>query len=207
METDILAIANRLRVAIKNAGGNLKISQQTGIALGSINNYLGAKHRLPFSVAVQLSQACGVSLDWLATGEEAAAHPRAHVDLDQLTNDVIDAHAEWREGGPDGYGRWEQVFDVLKAAFGQSNALPPMLRSVATDQQAVANAEDRAVVTPQAATARTDDIETCFVLTLPPEMQQALLRSAYELAIEGSDGQIGAHIRGFIRAATFIEGI
>jgi hypothetical protein len=156
METDILAIASRIRLMAKKVGGNQHMARQTGIPLGTLNNYIAGSNRVPFFVAFAIAKAANVSLHWLATGEETSTLPA--IDLDQLTNSVIDACYDDLRPGYEGH--WEQVFDVLKVALGQPDALAPMFRPVAADQHAVANTENRAAVTPQATAARNSPL--CF---------------------------------------------
>lgn len=76
--------AARLRQAVRAAGGNRVVSEKSGVKVGTLADYLaGGEQKLSNTIA--LAEACGVSLEWLATGagpmksEEfpAAVAPRA----------------------------------------------------------------------------------------------------------------------------------
>ncbi|MCE2575266.1 XRE family transcriptional regulator [Komagataeibacter sp. FNDCR2] len=60
--------AERLRVAVKGAGGNAQVAIRAQINLGTLNNYIAGRD-MKASAMIALAKACGVSLDWLATGE------------------------------------------------------------------------------------------------------------------------------------------
>ncbi len=61
-------IAERLRHALKLAGGPSKVSARSGMSLRTIANYSSERSELKASSLVRLAEACDVSLDWLATG-------------------------------------------------------------------------------------------------------------------------------------------
>jgi hypothetical protein len=67
--------ANRLREAVRAAGGNLVVSRRSGVPLRNLNHYIAGRD-MKTEVLVALSEACNVSLDWLATGR-GAMHPPA----------------------------------------------------------------------------------------------------------------------------------
>ncbi len=90
--------ANRLREAVRAAGGNLVVSQRSGVPLSNLTRYL-AGHDMKLPVAVTLAEACNVSLDWLATGRgpmrpgdapaapaqpDAVFKPFASMDVDRM---------------------------------------------------------------------------------------------------------------------------
>jgi len=62
------AIAERLRQAVRSAGGNTAVSARSGVPLGNVNNYLRAVHEMKLDAALALADACGVNLEWLAAG-------------------------------------------------------------------------------------------------------------------------------------------
>lgn len=78
-------IAERLRHALKLAGGPSKVSASSGISLRTIANYTSERSELKASALVRLAEACDVSLDWLATGT-----PPVHR-LDRLAQFEADA--------------------------------------------------------------------------------------------------------------------
>ncbi len=69
-EISIQERADRLREAVKGAGGPGTISKLTGMPAPTLNNYLAGRD-MKASAMVTLAEACGVSLSWLATGAGA----------------------------------------------------------------------------------------------------------------------------------------
>ncbi|QHI96021.1 hypothetical protein GT348_07055 [Aristophania vespae] len=63
----------RLKFAIQKAGGNKAVSQNSGVPLGTLNNYLAGRN-MKLDAAIRLAGACGVSLEWLALGKEESSH-------------------------------------------------------------------------------------------------------------------------------------
>ncbi|KON63155.1 helix-turn-helix protein [Komagataeibacter europaeus] len=61
--------AERLRQAVKNAGGNTQVAARAGVPFGTLNRYIAGRD-MKASAMIALAKACGVSLDWLATGDE-----------------------------------------------------------------------------------------------------------------------------------------
>ena len=59
--------AERLRAAVKGAGGNAQVAIRAQINLGTLNNYIAGRD-MKASAMITLAKACNVSLDWLATG-------------------------------------------------------------------------------------------------------------------------------------------
>jgi phage repressor protein C with HTH and peptisase S24 domain len=74
--TDLLEVSNksvaerseRLRAAVREAGGTSAVAKRGGIPLGTLNNYLAGRD-LRAEGLVALARATGVRLEWLATGE------------------------------------------------------------------------------------------------------------------------------------------
>jgi hypothetical protein len=59
--------ANRLREAVRAAGGNQAVSQRSGVPLRNLTRYI-AGEEMKATALIGLAEACNVSLDWLATG-------------------------------------------------------------------------------------------------------------------------------------------
>lgn len=58
---------DRLKAAVKAAGGNAVVAKKSGVPLGSLNNYFGGREmKVPAMIA--LADACGVTVEWLAAG-------------------------------------------------------------------------------------------------------------------------------------------
>nr|DAN90194.1 MAG TPA: helix-turn-helix domain protein [Caudoviricetes sp.] len=72
-------IAKRIDEVIKKAGGQKAISEKTGIPLKSISNYCLGISPPKLEPLIQIAEATGVSLDWLATGEGEADKTASHV--------------------------------------------------------------------------------------------------------------------------------
>jgi transcriptional regulator with XRE-family HTH domain len=68
-------IAERLRFAVQNAGGNKRVAQRAGVSLGTLNNYIRRRNALTAETARRLTATCGVSLEWLINGTEVVAPP------------------------------------------------------------------------------------------------------------------------------------
>lgn len=62
-------MAERLRRAVDLAGGPGLVSERSGVALRTLGNYTGGRTELKAGALIKLADACGVSLDWLATGQ------------------------------------------------------------------------------------------------------------------------------------------
>lgn len=71
--------ANRLREAVKAAGGNLVVAQRAGVPLNTLGNYLRGRD-MKATALISLAEACNVSLDWLATGR-GSMQPRLEGDV------------------------------------------------------------------------------------------------------------------------------
>jgi phage repressor protein C with HTH and peptisase S24 domain len=59
----------RLRSAVKEAGGNKAVAARAGIPISTLGMYIAGRE-MKVGSAVALARACGVSLNWLATGED-----------------------------------------------------------------------------------------------------------------------------------------
>ena len=68
--------AERLRQAIKAAGGNNRVSERSGVPLGTLGYYLRGRD-FQTETLVALAEACGVTVEWLATGQGSSAAPPA----------------------------------------------------------------------------------------------------------------------------------
>lgn len=67
---DIRERAARLREAVTKAGGITTVARAARMAVPTVNNYLSGRD-LKTSALVKLANAMRVSVEWLATGEEA----------------------------------------------------------------------------------------------------------------------------------------
>lgn len=65
-------VCERLRAAVKNAGGNQHVAAASGVPLASLNSYIAGRE-MKAAVASRLADACGVSLEWLVTGRNTAS--------------------------------------------------------------------------------------------------------------------------------------
>ncbi|WP_081434730.1 helix-turn-helix domain-containing protein [Gluconacetobacter diazotrophicus] len=62
----------RLREVVDRTGGAKAVAARTDIPLSTLSGYLSGRE-LKLSVARKITEACGVSLDWLAAGEDGPA--------------------------------------------------------------------------------------------------------------------------------------
>jgi len=63
----ILARANRLKVAVKSAGGSGEVSRKASMSSATLGSYLAGRD-MTVSALVSLATACEVSILWLCTG-------------------------------------------------------------------------------------------------------------------------------------------
>lgn len=87
--SELQAIAARLKFAIENAGGNKAVSERASVPLSTLNGYIAGRD-MKGSAAAKLAQACDVSLEWLYFGDEdkqAASSDRKPPVLSEKTDD------------------------------------------------------------------------------------------------------------------------
>ena len=65
--SDTLGRTERLRTAVETAGRNKAVATRAGIHVGTLNNYLAGREMRADNL-VALADACGVTVEWLATG-------------------------------------------------------------------------------------------------------------------------------------------
>jgi hypothetical protein len=64
--------ADRLRRAVRAAGGNRAVAARSGVPIGTLGYYIAGRD-MKASAMISLAAACNVSLEWLATGREPMA--------------------------------------------------------------------------------------------------------------------------------------
>lgn len=91
--------AARLRDAIRRGGGNKVVAGLSGVSLTTLQNYLNGTP-MKLDAALGIARACGVSVEWLATGADPATQPPspaatpdlfAIVDMDLLGSAIAGA--------------------------------------------------------------------------------------------------------------------
>ena len=82
--------AERLRHAIRAAGGNTSVATRSGVPKSTIDGYLQGGE-LKLSNAIALAQATGVRLEWLATGEGPMRAPASPAPDDPRTAEDVQA--------------------------------------------------------------------------------------------------------------------
>ena len=113
-------MAERLRSAVELGGGPGKASEKSGVALRTLGNYMSGRSEMKAGALVRLAEACGVSLDWLATGKPPV-HP-----VDRLADfiavagdDVVVAEAKrYADLGAEGEYVLVPRYDVRASAGG-----------------------------------------------------------------------------------------
>jgi hypothetical protein len=71
VQTSELAVdraVQRLREAIRQAGGQTAVSARSGIKMRSLSNYMTGLNDMKRQTVVTLADACGVTIEWLAAG-------------------------------------------------------------------------------------------------------------------------------------------
>lgn len=79
-------VVRRLREAVKNAGTQKEVAQKAGIPVSTFSEYLSGRE-MKLSVAAKIAEACGVSMEWLASGRDPESAMPA--DLRHI-NEVLD---------------------------------------------------------------------------------------------------------------------
>ena len=74
----------RLKIAVKSAGGNKKVSELADIPLGTLNGYLRGVSEPSFIKLAKISEISQTSLDWLAFGEGAQNLPNKSINLRKM---------------------------------------------------------------------------------------------------------------------------
>lgn len=106
-------LSNRLRDAVRAAGGAATVAKRAGLSPSSLSHYLNGRE-MKIGTAVALADACGVTLTWLATGAQAptpgpAPHTEPYpareptlfgtLDMERLGNAVAAANAVFNLAG------------------------------------------------------------------------------------------------------------
>ena len=68
-EEERRAVADRLHQAVLAAGGNRVVAERSGVPLGTLNNYVGARTGMKLGALAKLAAACDVSLEWVVSGD------------------------------------------------------------------------------------------------------------------------------------------
>lgn len=67
---DLEGVNKRIKSAVKSAGGNNFVSEKSGINLRTLNNYISGRSEPKINAIVLIAETCGVSIEWLATGQD-----------------------------------------------------------------------------------------------------------------------------------------
>lgn len=67
------ALVERLRQAVRKAGGNQAVAERSGVPLATVNNYVRGRNGMKMETLTALAAACGVSLAWLSSGDPRPA--------------------------------------------------------------------------------------------------------------------------------------
>jgi transcriptional regulator with XRE-family HTH domain len=67
--------ADRLRQAVRAAGGNKVVADRAGVPLGTVNNYVRGRNGMKIEALSALAAACNVSLEWLISGGDGPPAP------------------------------------------------------------------------------------------------------------------------------------
>ncbi len=84
----------RLRRAIRDAGGNQAVAAKSGVPLGTVSNYVRGISEPKAAALGALAEACGVSLDWLVLDKNApeAASPATSQPPFLRTSELAEQH-------------------------------------------------------------------------------------------------------------------
>jgi hypothetical protein len=118
--------ADRLRRAVKGAGGNQAVAIRAGMPVGTLNRYLAGRE-MKASAMISLAAACNVSLEWLATGREP-------VRADQPTPTRPAPEPQSRSSnlfGTIDIDRMAQALDKAFQLYAERGSKPPSMRRLA----------------------------------------------------------------------------
>lgn len=111
-------MVKRIREAVDDAGGPKAVARLCNVPLSTFSGYLSGRE-VKLSIAVRIADACGVSLEWLATGRDKAAQRTLQSQPDALS-DAANIN----------------FFDEeVSAGFGRSGADAPKPQKIAISRQ------------------------------------------------------------------------
>lgn len=159
----------RLREAVRKGGGNTKVAALSGIPFGTLNNYLAGRE-MKAGAMVSIARACGVSLAWLATGEEDQSPSftsNADIIEDQSTLNVryfgVNASAGF---GRLDYNQEKPVFiPIFKAALEMAKCVAKdtiIMHAVGDSMSPTINSGDAMVID----TRRADQLSGVYVFVM-----------------------------------------
>lgn len=113
LDRDAADVTARLKQAIGQAGGATAVARRAGIPISTLNTYLNGRDMRRQSL-VALAEACGVSLEWLATGKEfklPGEPAKVHITTDDGQSVTKELHRRTPQ-----LGLFEQVDPIALAA-------------------------------------------------------------------------------------------
>ena len=95
-KNEIAERAERLKDAVRSAGGPSSVSRRAGVPLSTLNDALFGRE-MKVSFMVKVAGACGVSIEWLATGEgspfrvlePSVLKPPVKLNADEILAEVV----------------------------------------------------------------------------------------------------------------------
>lgn len=91
--SDLAQRADRLREAVRKAGGATNVARQLGMPIQTLNNYLAGRD-MKASALVSLALETGVAVEWLATGR-GLMHPSNFSSSAFFDSDTLGAPAHF----------------------------------------------------------------------------------------------------------------
>ncbi len=176
IEISLDRTAERLREAVRGAGGNQAVALKSGVPLGTLNNYLRAITEPKAVALTQIAQACGVSLDWLMTGQGQGPDGNAGADIAPARAGAYLTLKRYDVRASAGYGA--KIFDeppdsvldfpaeLLRGLSNDVNMLASI--DVAGDSMSPTLADGEPIIFDRA--SRLVDREGVYVLTIGDEL-------------------------------------
>jgi SOS-response transcriptional repressor LexA len=112
MSTNASNLAERMQLAVDQAGGISVVSAASGIALSTLDRYIRGGSEPPASRLVEFSKACGLSVEWLLFGGEMSSKIRGS-DLNNESKGGITLIPFLSVQGSAGYGVFNETIEVL----------------------------------------------------------------------------------------------
>lgn len=75
IDDDLQLLVERLKAAVKAAGGNKEVARKSGVPLSTLNSYLAAEADPKITKLARIAEVCGTSIDHLMSGSPTQHRP------------------------------------------------------------------------------------------------------------------------------------
>ena len=138
MKVDKIEIGRRIKTALSGAHINQKqLADQLGIKSPSVTAYVQGTSNLPAEAYAIISKLCGVSIDWLITGEQLPASETAtkHITNIETGYQVASVYSMAGAGDPHTLTEYEPVTSLLVPdRYMKPGIIPVLVRGRSMEQ-------------------------------------------------------------------------